>query len=178
MSSGDSLLILTPGNAELSGSIGNGFGGPATLGTLARIPSPTGPQENASVIVYPDDDSYFAVFNCVMPNNYTGGGLLINILWTCAAIVGVTEWTSWFTPWFADDPFLTKEPDGGRSITDLAPTVARDVLITSIPHSDGIEMNNIVANDLFRLVFYRNAPGPPDNIVGDLELLALHLTEQ
>ena len=178
MASGDSLLYLPPGAAELSGGAGQGFAGPATLGTVARTPAPTGPQENAEVLLFPDTGSFYSIFNLIMPNHYSGGGLLIDIMWTGVSTASVVEFTSWFTRFDATDPFLTKEPFGGQSDVDGAPTVAREVLFAQIQHNDGAQMGNVVANDFFRLVFYRNANGPPDFYVGDVEVMALYLREQ
>ncbi len=178
MSSGDGLLFLAPGHAELSGSVGNGFGGPATLATLARAPTPTGPVENAQVIRYPNDDAYFAIYNCIMPNHYTGGGLLIKFYWSTTATSGVAEFTSWFTRWDEGDAFLTKEPFGGQSTVDAAQAVASDVAFNEIQHNDGAQMGNVVANDFFRLVFYRNTPGPPDSVSADVDVHALILVEE
>ncbi len=175
MSSGDALLIFTAHDAELP-IIGAGLA-PAVLTTVQTTPA-TGPQDKISVLAMPDDDEYTGIWTAFMPNHYTGGGVLVDIIWETTPTTGIFQCSTWFNKLDVGDPLLTQVWFGNQSTTQAAQAVSRDINRMQIQHDDGAQIGNLVANDYFRFSIRRLAPGPPDSITGDVRILAVYVTEQ
>lgn len=175
MASGDALLFFTANDAELP--VAGGGLVPAVRETIQTAPSPVGPHDVIDVLGCPDDDEYAAQWSAVMPPAYSGGGIRVEVMWVTLATTGRAFWQTWFNKLDVGVNLITNGWFGGQSGSDLAAAVARDIIRSTIDHDDGAQMGNIVAGDFFRFSLRRDAPGPPNSVTGDIQLISALLSE-
>lgn len=120
-----------------------------------------------------------AVFSGVLPNDYAGGGVTIDIF--CAltsATTGTVGWDVAFertqasTDDIDSDSFAT-----AQTVTAVTvPGTSGHVLKMSVNVANGADMDSLAAGELFRLRVRRDVAN--DTATGDAELLAVTLREQ
>lgn len=118
-------------------------------------------------------------FRGVMPAHYVGGGVNVVLHWRAAsATSGDVVWTSAFE----------RQADGGQdtdsdgfataeSATATTQATAGALEYTSIPHTNGAEMDSVVAGDVFRLRITRDADNGSDTMAGDAQLVSVAIVE-
>jgi len=162
MASGDSLIIFTPFHNEPPA---NNY---ATLDLRNQHP----------VLDFDAASDEVATFSGVMPRNYAGGGVMVNLHYAMtSAISGDIDWAAAFER--IGDQQQDIDNDGFS-----APQVVRDTVVpgisglvdvVSIPFTDGAQMDGLLANEGFRLENIRDAS--VDTAVSDAELLFVEIKE-
>jgi hypothetical protein len=117
-------------------------------------------------------------FHGVLPADYAGGGINVDIYWTA------TSATSGDVVWNASiealagldidaDSFAT-----AQAATGTANGTSGILTKTTIAISDGANMDSLAAGGLFRLKIARNADDGADTMTGDAEMLRVMVSEQ
>lgn len=120
-----------------------------------------------------------AIFTDVLPRNYAGGGVTINIHWTAtSATSGTCRWQAQIESIDAQDI----DTDGYASTQSTGGTaagVSGVETVTAITCTNGSQMDSLVAGGAFRLKITRDADGTSgtDDMAGDAELLIVELKE-
>lgn len=163
MATGDTLVILTPQNNEPPAA---SFATPDTRNSRLVLDFDAAADESA-------------VFRGVMPRNYGGGGVTVNLIWMAtSATSGTTRWATSFERCNTDqdaDSFATANTAGGTANGTSGITTT-----TGINHANGAEMDSIAVGEEFRLKVMRDADGTSgtDDMTGDAELCAVEIKEQ
>jgi hypothetical protein len=162
MASGDTLAVFTALNNEPPAT------GYATLDT-----------RNGHVCLDFDASAdEFAVFRGVLPANYAGGGITVNLIWDgTSATSGTVRWSSQFERCNTDldtDSFATAVTGGGTANGTSGITTT-----TALAHTNGASIDSLAVGEMFRLCVLRDADGTSgtDDMTGDAELFAVHLKE-
>lgn len=159
MASGDVLVIFTPLHNQPRGS------SYATLDT--RNSHPVLDFDAAT-----DEEAYFGG---VLPNYYSGGGLTVTLVWSAStATSGNCVWQVDIERHSDDNVDLDSDSFGGLNGSGAvaAPNVSGEVSYDNVTFTDGADMDNLVANESFRLKVRRDADdtSATDNMTGDAEL--------
>jgi hypothetical protein len=162
MASGDTLCVFTPFQNEPPA---------AAYATLdVRNAHPTLDFDAAT------DES--AVFSGVMPRNYAGGGVTVNIHWAATSDTTDTHHCFWDAA-FELCTGLDMDADSFAAVnsvdTDHCNATAGIETVTAITFTDGADMDSVIAGALFRLKITRDATN--DDMTGDAELLAVEIKE-
>ena len=162
MATGDTLLIFTPQAGMPPAS------NYATLDT-----------RNSRLVADFDaatDESL--VFRGVLPRNYGGSGITVNIIWMAtSATSGSVRWLSAFERCNTDqdsDSFATANSAGGTANGTSGITTT-----TGIAHTTGAQIDSVAVGEEFLLKITRDADGTSgtDDASGDAELVAVELKE-
>ena len=122
-----------------------------------------------------------AIFTSILPRRYGGGGLTVDIHWTASTSTGTATSCRWEAAFEAisgqdldEDGFAAAQSAGGNPNVDSGKET-----ITSIPFTDGAQMDSLAAGGAFRLKINRDANGDTgtDDMVGDAELLYAEIRE-
>jgi hypothetical protein len=124
-----------------------------------------------------DDTTAEAIFvSGVLPRHYSGGGLTVTLWWMgSTATVGDVCWETAIERGLTDldvDSFAA-----GQATISPAPATSGVPTSTSIAHTAGAQMDDLVAGEPFRLRVTRITAGVTGNMAGDAELLAIELRE-
>lgn len=120
-----------------------------------------------------------AIFTGILPSDYAGGGVTVT-LW-CALSTATSGTVGWDVA-FERTQVLTDDIDSDSFATAqvvtavTVPGTSGQVLAMSINISDGANMDNLAAGELFRLRVRRDVAN--DTAAGDAELLRVALVEQ
>lgn len=163
MASGNTLAVFTPLHNEPPASA---F---ATVDTRNSHP----------VLDFDAAADESAVFTGVMPRHYGNGGITVKLVWAAtSATSGTARWLTALERVIGQDidsdGFATANSAGGTANgTSGIPTE------TEIAHTNGAEMDSVVAGDTFRLKVTRDADGTSgtDDMTGDAELIAVEIRE-
>jgi len=164
MASGDSLLILDAAQ-----------GLPASSGDVAALL-----RRNNHILAAFDaatDQSFD--FACVMPEHYGGGGLTVTLIWAAAsATANDCIWNAQIERHQDDTDDLDSDSFAAvQAVTATAASVAGELSYDDITFTDGAQMDSVVAGESFRLRVLRDADNGSDNMAGDAQLKAIHITE-
>ena len=165
MASGDSLVILTPQANEAPAA------SYATLDLRNAHP----------VLDFDADADESAVFTGILPRNYAGGGLTVNLHWAASTDTNAAHACVWEVSFeaisgldidgdsFAAIQFLHGHPNGTSGIET----------VTAIPVANGGEMDSIAVGGAFRVKVSRDADATndTDDMTGDAELLVVEIQE-
>ena len=162
MATGDTLLILKP---------------------QANIPPSTNyatlDQRNGHLVLdFDATTNESAIFDCVMPRNYAGGGITVYIHYAMSsATSGDIDWDVAFER-IGDqqqdvdsDSFATAQSVN----TTTVPATSGLVDIVNIAFTDGAQMDSVAIGESFRLKITRDATN--DTATGDAELFGIELKE-
>lgn len=164
MASGNTLAILMPGHHEPPAT------NYATLDTRNSI----------LVLDYDASTEEKACFRGVLPSNYAGGGLTLDVYWMA------TSATSGDVVWGGS---IEREQNGGTDLdSDSFATEQNAAAVTTsgtsgvvnkstITFSSGANMDSLAAGEPFRLKIARKVADGGDTMAGDAELHSLHLKE-
>jgi len=166
MASGDTLLILTPLGSVPPAS------NPATLDTRNGHP----------IARFDDTTSESLYWETAMPAHYGGGGTTETYIWMAdGVVVNQAIWAGAFER-HEDDNF-DLDSDGfaadQKSGAAVAPSVDGEVSYDAVAHTDGGQIDGIVAGESLRYAARRlpAETSPADNLVGDAELLKIIIKE-
>jgi hypothetical protein len=161
MASGDTLLVLTPLHNEPPAS---NF---ATIDLRNQHP----------VLDFDATTNESAVFSAIMPRNYGGNGVTVNIHYAMTATSGTIDWDAAFER--IGDQQQDIDADGFaafKSVDNMqVPSTSGLVDVVSVSFSDGTEMDNVQTGEGFRLKIQRDAAN--DDATGDAELLFVEVKE-
>ena len=128
-------------------------------------------RNNTPVYEFDNSNVQTALFQGLMPRNYTGGGITVLIEW--AAKTDTSNTTTWAvaferhqdgTDTIAADSFAAEQ-----STTSTAPGTSGVVKYTTISFTDGAQMDNVAAGEFFRLKVRRTG----GSMAGLSQLIAL-----
>lgn len=132
------------------------------------------------VLDFDDTTDQNGIFLSVLPPTYSGGGLTVDIHWTStSATSGTCRWAVSFerigTSQDIDSDSFAAEQTAGTT----APGTAGVPVVTSIPFTDGAQMDSIAVGEAYRVKIKRDADGTSgtDNMTGDAEVLRVVIKE-
>lgn len=118
-------------------------------------------------------------FEGVLPRNYAGGGLTVNVLWMATtATSGVTKWGGSIERHDVSsldldtDSFATEQ-----TATGTAPGTSGQLLSTAITFTAGANMDSLAVGESFRLKIARKAADGADTMTGDAEMFKVEIKE-
>lgn len=175
MASGDSLLEFRAYDAE---PVSSNFAIPDTI----VASSADGDESVVPVLDFHPTINKHAEFGAFLPANYGGGGLTLKLAWTSEAIAGNVKWNATIKSFTDDVDNLVSKAFGaapsGNTVTAGAPSAARDLVYDEITIADGADMNDLAAEEYFRLRLTRDAADALDTVNGnDAELVAIYIRE-
>lgn len=164
MASGNTLAIFTPGHHEPPAS------NYATLDTRNSI----------FVLDYDPTTEETACFRGVLPSNYAGGGLTLDVYWMAtSATTGAVVWGGSIereveggTDLDADS-FATEQNSSASNANGTSGILSK----ATITFTSGANMDSLAAGEPFRLKIARKVADGGDTMTGDAELHSLHLKE-
>lgn len=162
MSSGDTLLILTPLANEP----------PSTNNALLDL------RNSRPVLDFDDTTNWSAVFTAIMPRSYAGGGLTVYIHYAMtSAEANDIDWDAAFER--IGDQQLDIDGDSfaaAQSVDNTTvPGTSGLVNIVNITFTNGAQMDSIAVGESFRIKITRDAAS--DTAAGDAELIAVEIKE-
>ena len=168
MATGDTLLLLTPLHAAFPSVepayIANSSGASNRERPVIEFP------QNSSV------DTHADFLNLVMPSNYGGNGL--DVILHFASVTDTSNDVKWNADIDNLDGGLIETVDFvGPNTIDGTFTAAKTEQTVVIPFTDGADMDNVTAGELFDLRITRDASDAGDTASGDVWLLAVELQE-
>lgn len=145
MASGDTLLILRPGNGTPTATLSAG---------LSSIAGASTPAERFTVLAYDDTTVEHWDFELTMPQSYGGGGITLVFKSGGAAASGNYVLSAAFRRVEDDTDDLdtsshTYDYNDTSAIT--APSVIGEVGYDSLTFSSGADMDSVAAGDMFVL---------------------------
>lgn len=164
MASGNTLLVWTPQANEPPASIA------ATLDLRNQHP----------VLDFDAATDEEAVFSDVMPRNYAGGGITVNLHYSMSsATSGNVMWEAAFERIgdgqqdIDSDGFASVQASGAVAV----PGTSGHVDICTITFTDGAQMDSVAVGEGFRFKVRRDADNGSDTATGDAELRFVELKE-
>lgn len=174
MASGETLIPLTPNHCSPPG---------ANAATLDTITGGSTPAENWPCLDFDASASEYMDFpNLVMPQNYAGTtGITVIIKWAAPGETTVTDECRWEAALQRiNDDAVALTVDAAYAYNGVSadpPSAANEVAYDSITFTDGADMDNVVAGEMFNLRVYRDHDHADDTATGDCCLLAIHIKE-
>lgn len=163
MASGDTLVVFTAASGIPTSSNGATFG-----------------VRNGHVCSLHDDSTDESIdFTAVMPQHYAGGGVDVVIK---TAATSATSGTARLSTAFELLTSQDMDSDGFATANTGAAAANGTSGIettTTIAHTNGAQMDSVVAGSRFRLRFSRDADGTSgtDDMTGDLQLYTIEIRE-
>lgn len=118
-----------------------------------------------------------------MSARYSGGGVTVQIKWATRSTGTSTNGVVWMAAFReiavgGDDLDVAQTYDYNQ-VRSLAPAVNGQIAHAAITFTNGADMDNVVAGDMFILRIGRNATSssPADDMTGDAELYGVVITE-
>jgi hypothetical protein len=164
MASGNTLAIFFPNDAEPP------LSGYATFDTRNSHP----------VLDFDASSAEAVMFTSFMPRYYAGGGITTTILWASTSVTtGSTVWGVELERLDINSIDTDADSFGTLNIASgTAPSSTNGALqSTSITHTSGTQMDNVVGGDFFRLKVWRMATLGQDSMTGDAELFGIEVKE-
>jgi len=120
-----------------------------------------------------------ALFECVLPRLYAGGGLTVYIHWAAtSATSGDVIWGVAIERIGEGQQDL--DADGfatANTVTATASGTSGNIDIASVAFTAGAQMDSIAVGEAFRLKLYRDADAAGDTMAGDAEVMAIEIKE-
>jgi len=173
MASGDTLCVFTPHSNE-----------PPTT-NFATLDL----RNSHLVLDFDNTIAESALFGGILPRNYAGGGITVTVLWMAGGVALVHDVTTPFATgnvkWNAaferhqvgTDDLDTDSFATAQTATGAAPGTDGSVQSTSIPFTNGAQIDSLAVGESFRLKVTRDAADAGDTMTGDAELLRVELRE-
>lgn len=161
MASGNTLAVFTPAANEPPSS---DF---ATLDTRNSI----------LVLDFDASTDEAAIFRGVLPSNYAGGGVTIDVFWTTTATTGDCIWNAAWEENDANNNDIDTDAFGTASTVTTAADATSGQIVKSTLTISSANMGSAVAGDPFRLKISRDADNASDTMAADAELLSVHVKE-
>lgn len=163
MASNDTLVIFMPyANEPPSASY-------STFDTRNQHP----------VLDFDAGGSEFSVFSSVLPRNYAGGGMIVNLHTSYSS---ATAGSAIFNVAFEriGDELQDVDSDSFATAASMAvdvPPTSGSVNIATMNMADGAAIDSVAVGEKFRLKIQRDAENVSDDATGDAELHAVELQE-
>lgn len=130
------------------------------------------------VLDFDDTTNEDAIFTGIMPAHYAGGGLTIEIGYSMSsALSGDVDIDLAFER--IGDQQQDVDADGFAAANSVdnttVPGTSGNVDVVTVTFTDGVDMDSVAANELFRLKLTRDAAS--DTATGDLELHYVYVKE-
>lgn len=120
-----------------------------------------------------------AIFSCVLPRNYAGGGLTVYLHWAAtSATSGDVVWNVAFER--IGEGSQDIDSDGfasAQAATATASATSGNVDIQAITFTDGAQIDSIAVGEAFRIKVTRDANNGSDTMTGDAELVGVEIKE-
>ena len=120
-----------------------------------------------------------AIFTCVLPRSYAGGGLTVYLHWAAtSATSGDVVWNAAFER--IGEGSQDIDSDGfasAQAATATASGTSGNIDIQAITFTDGAQMDSVAVGESFRLKITRDADNGSDTMTGDAELVAVEIKE-
>lgn len=147
---------------------------PATVyATPGRRAGGSSPNENIPVWFFDGTvQTEYLDFYGQMTSSYGGGGITLQIKWSATSVTsGSARWEAAFRR-VADDAedLDVSQSYDYNSVTSTTTNVAGEVKYATITFTDGADMDNVVANDMFILRVRRVFDDVADTIAEDCQL--------
>jgi len=173
MSSGDTLLVLVPADAQPPD---------ADLATFDEILTASADEPDQRILVLdfdPGSTEEYAYFAGVMPRHYDGGGVTVTIGWSSDATSGVCRWAVAFKSVTDDaDDLDSKAFAAPNTVDATTASAAGEVDYAEIAFTDGADMDSVAAGELFFLELSRNSSHANDTMnSNDAELHFIEIRE-
>lgn len=160
MASGNTLAIFKPFENEP----------PSTLYAVAGL------RNGHPTLGYDDTTSWVAIFTGLVPANYAGGGLTINIFATAIATSGTMGWLISIERMDAATDLDADSFAAAQTVTAATvPATSGFPLKLTGTFTSGAQMDNLVAGEMFRLKVARDVAN--DTAVGNVEQLEVEVKE-
>ena len=170
MASGNTLLILTPA----SGSP------PATLAAQwDELVGTSTPAERVPVFAFDPTTVEYMDFYGVMPQNYAGGGVTLQLKTGGGTANGVYTFEVAFREVAddAEDLDTTAHTYDYNSVDITGPTAVGEVAYDTLAFTDGADMDSVGAGDMFVLRIKRNTADAQDTMATDAYLHSIEVRE-
>jgi len=162
MASGDTLITFFP----------RSFEPPASNAATPAV-------RNAHpVLEFDDAAGESAVWTGIMPRHYRGSGLTVRVHFAMkTAITGTVDWDVAFERIGEGQQDIDEDGFAAAQSADdnMVPGTCGHVGVAEIAFTDGAQMDDIAAGDLFRMKLTRDAAS--DDAAGDAEVLAVEVKE-
>ena len=141
MASGDTLVVFTPLHASPPSSV------PATLDE----------RNNHLVLDFDVSVDEYVYFEGFMPRNYDGGGITITSVWMASSATSGDVKIETALERHQDDvdDLDSDSFAAGQSAVDVCASASGETAYTATTHTDGAQMDSVVAGESFRLKFGR-----------------------
>lgn len=164
MSSGQLLCVLNPGQETYPDS---------------DFPTPD-KRSNTDVIDFDDNADESVEFPAWMPDNYDGGGITVTIGYMASTATSGTVSLNVALKSMTDDvDNISKAFATAINVNSTTASASGEIKYQTLMLDDGAEMDNVAANEWFKLMFERdaNTQTSTDNLVGDIELVFIEIKE-
>lgn len=158
MASGDTLQIFTPAhNVPPSSNY-------ATFDV----------RQGHLVLDFDDSTGESADFPGVLPENYAGGGLDVELHWSATDTTVGPDDVVWNVQIEAigDDDTDTDSDSfaAANAVTDTEPSASGELSYATVSFTDGADMDSLAAGEAYRLRITRDVDNGSDDLAGDAEL--------
>lgn len=134
-----------------------------------------------AVLDFDDTTDESAIFWGFMPANYAGGGFTVKVLWaaTSATSGTISLDVAWMSLTDDADDLDTKAFAAANNANPTTASATGEIDYISVTFTDGADSDSVAASEAFLLKITRDANGTTstDNLVGDMELVMVIVTE-
>lgn len=137
-------------------------------------------RNNRPVLDFDDSDQEAAIWSSKMPDIYAGAGLLVEIFFAAStATSGAVVWDATIERMNLSNLDLDLENFATPVLSDAINVSANSGELSRafVFLTDGAQIGNLEAGELFRFRVRRVAQNPADTMIGDAELVAVYLKE-
>lgn len=130
------------------------------------------------IMTFADGATESAIFTCFMPLNYSGNGITVLLDACYNATSGNVVWNVSIER--IDAGTLDIDADSfasAQAATQAAPGTNGVTALTSIPFTNGSQMDSVAAGELFRIKVTRLGSDGSDSCTGAAQLLAVYIKE-
>lgn len=119
------------------------------------------------------------IFTGILPRNYAGGGLTVNIHWMAtSATSSNVKWNAYIERHQAG----TDDQDAdsfaaAQTATGTAVSPSGTEIVTAITFTNGAQMDSLAVGERFRLKIERDAANGGDTMAGDAEITSVEIKE-
>lgn len=139
-------------------------------GALAVQVLVAGDTEIAMIPFDPDANEFVAI-NFIMPDDYDGSELQLDLYWTALSASGNVDWSFWIRSFTHDDSLTATH--GFNSFPTATLTAANDLQITTTTKTVG---GSSAGGDLITMLLQRAATAGSDTLTVDAQLIGIKLS--
>lgn len=117
-----------------------------------------------------------AYFSAVLPRNYAGGGITVDVFWITAATTGNVVWLAAVERMDAATALSADSFAADQSATTASPGVANETQTSSVALTNA-QIDGLLAGEPFRLRVARDAANASDTAASDARIIAIQIRE-